>query len=87
MAKRARRSYSPEKRAQILAAAKKERLSAPEVQKRFGVKPVTYYSWRKKTGVAGADLVVSTMEDGIWYSLNAGRARADAALESAMGSH
>jgi len=23
------------------------------VKKRFGVTPVTYYSWRKKTGVAG----------------------------------
>jgi len=48
--KPSRRTYSPERRAQILGAAKKERLTAAAVQKRFGVKPVTFYSWRKKRG-------------------------------------
>lgn len=49
-AKRERKEYSREKRAEILAAAAKEHLTAKEVQKRFGVKPLTYYSWRKKRG-------------------------------------
>lgn len=53
MAKRARKSYTEAQRAEILAAATKDGLTANEVQKRFGVTPVTYYSWRKKTGVAG----------------------------------
>lgn len=49
MAKRiARKVYSEEKRAEILATAEKENLTAEEVKKRFGVVPVTYYSWRKK---------------------------------------
>ena len=49
-AKRQRKKYSKEERAEILATAAKEHLTAAAVQKRFGVKPVTYYSWRKKTG-------------------------------------
>jgi transposase-like protein len=53
-AKRERREYSKEKRAEILAAAAKEHLTATAVQKRFGVKPVTYYSWRKKLGAVKA---------------------------------
>lgn len=53
MAKRARKSYTEAQRAEILAAAQKDNLTANQVQKRFGVTPVTYYSWRKKTGVAG----------------------------------
>lgn len=40
---------TPAERAKILAAADKEGLTAQQVQKRFGVKPVTYYSWRKAT--------------------------------------
>lgn len=46
-----RRQYSAKRRAEILAAATKEKLTAAAVQKRFGVKPVTYYSWRRKAGV------------------------------------
>jgi transposase-like protein len=51
MAKRARRSYSDKEREEIIQTALKEDLTAPQVQKRFGVKPVTWYSWRKKVGV------------------------------------
>jgi transposase-like protein len=51
-AKRERMKYSKAKRAEILAVAAKEHLTAAAVQKRFGVKPVTYYSWRKKTGAS-----------------------------------
>ena len=47
-----RTEYTPEQRAKVLAAAKAERLTAAQVQKKFGVTPVTYYSWRKKSGVA-----------------------------------
>lgn len=51
-ARRPRKSYTAKQRAKVLAAAQKEKLTAEQVQKRFGVKPVTYYSWRKKTGIA-----------------------------------
>src|SRR5580765_5019174 len=50
MAKRIRKQYTPEQKRTILAAALKERLTALQVKKKFGVTPVTYYSWRKKTG-------------------------------------
>lgn len=50
--KRKRRTrYTSEQRSKILAAAKSEGLTAKEIQKRFGVTPVTYYSWRKKSGM------------------------------------
>ncbi len=45
-----RKSYTSEQRQSILAAASREGLTAAQVQKKFGVTPVTYYSWRKKTG-------------------------------------
>jgi len=51
-ARRKRTQYSASQRKTVLATAIKEKLTAGQVQKRFGVKPVTYYSWRKKTGVA-----------------------------------
>ena len=53
MAKRARKTYTPQKRAEILAAAQRESLTANDVKKKFGVTPVTYYSWRKKEGLVG----------------------------------
>lgn len=46
-----RMEYTPEQREKVLAAAKAENLTAAQVQKKFGVTPVTYYSWRKKSGV------------------------------------
>jgi transposase-like protein len=49
--RRARKLYSAKQRAGILAAARKEGLTAEAVQKKFGVTPVTYYSWRRKAGV------------------------------------
>ncbi|MBI1797179.1 MAG: transposase [Candidatus Eisenbacteria bacterium] len=50
--KRKRRTrYTTEQRTKILAAAKSEGLTATAVQKRFGVTPVTYYSWRRKSGI------------------------------------
>jgi len=48
-----RQSYSSEKRRSILDAAEKQGLTATQVKKRFGVTPVTYYSWRKKYALAG----------------------------------
>jgi len=50
---RPRKRYTEDQRATILSVAQREGLTATEVKKRFGVTPVTYYSWRKKTGVAG----------------------------------
>ncbi|HTM57563.1 MAG TPA: transposase [Candidatus Udaeobacter sp.] len=51
-ARRKRHSYTDAQRTQVLSAAQKEGLTAAQVQKRFGVTPVTYYSWRKKSGVS-----------------------------------
>ncbi len=53
MAKRPRKTYTVGKRAEILAAATKQNLTAIEVKQKFGVTPVTYYSWRKKAGIVG----------------------------------
>lgn len=50
-ARRKRTLYSNQKRTMVLATAQKEGLTAIDVQKRFGVTPVTYYSWRRKYGV------------------------------------
>lgn len=44
-------TYSAAERLTILATAIAEHLSATDVYQRFGVKPVTYYSWRKKHGL------------------------------------
>jgi transposase-like protein len=49
-ARKKRTEYTPEQREKVLAAAKAEKLTAAQVQKKFGVTPVTYYSWRKKSG-------------------------------------
>ena len=51
-ARRKRMTYTDGQRKTILLAAQKEGLTAAQVQKKFGVKPITYYSWRKKQGVA-----------------------------------
>src|SRR5215813_4263953 len=53
MAKRPRKTYTPQKRAEILAAAQRDSLTANDVKKKYGVTPVTYYSWRKKEGLVG----------------------------------
>jgi len=53
--RRKRTVYSLQKRNTILAAAEKDGLTALQVKQRFGVTPVTYYSWRRKyRGAAGA---------------------------------
>src|SRR2546426_3127063 len=49
-ARRKRKKYTESQRADILSKAQKEGLTAAQVQKKFGVTPVTYYSWRKKVG-------------------------------------
>ena len=53
MAKRPRKSYTEAQRQEILNAALKDGLTALQVQKKYGVTPVTYYSWRKKKGIKG----------------------------------
>jgi len=59
-ARRRRRTYTIGKRSSILAAAQKQGLTALEVQKKFGVTPVTFYSWRKKYLLAGRRPALST---------------------------
>ena len=58
--RRKRKKYTDTQRTSILAAAQKEGLTASQVQRKFGVTPVTYYSWRKKTGAAGRRGVTTT---------------------------
>lgn len=53
-ARRKRHTYSNAKRISILQAAQSQGLTALDVQKRFGVTPVTYYSWRRKYGARPA---------------------------------
>ncbi len=50
--RRKRHTYTPQQRTTILTAARKERLTAAQVLRKYGVAPVTYYSWRKKSGLA-----------------------------------
>lgn len=50
-ARRKRQTYTDAQRATILSAALKGGLTALQVKKKFGVTPVTYYSWRKKQGL------------------------------------
>lgn len=50
--RRKRHNYTEEQRTSILEAARTGRLTALQVQRKFGVTPVTYYSWRKKTGLS-----------------------------------
>lgn len=47
-----RQTYTPQQRTEILAVAQRDRLTAAQVKRKFGVTPVTYYSWRKKTGTS-----------------------------------
>ena len=49
-----RKRYTKQQRADIIAAADKDGLTASAVQEKFGVNPVTYYAWRKKAKAAGA---------------------------------
>jgi len=61
MAKRRKRhTYTAAQRTQVLSAAQKEGLTAAQVQRKFGVTPVTYYSWRKKSGVAARRGAIAT---------------------------
>ncbi|TMQ73636.1 MAG: hypothetical protein E6K81_03700 [Candidatus Eisenbacteria bacterium] len=60
--RRKRHTYTSAQRTAILATARKESLTALQVQRKFGVTPVTYYSWRKKTGLTrrrGGEIVTS----------------------------
>ena len=50
-ARRKRQTYTSAQRVSILNAAQKGNLTALQVKRKFGVTPVTYYSWRKKSGL------------------------------------
>jgi transposase-like protein len=58
--RRKRNSYSSAKRISILQAASQQGLTALDVKKRFGVTPVTYYSWRRKYGAGATRSTMST---------------------------
>ena len=45
-----RQTYTQQQRTEILSAASRDNLTAAQVKRKFGVTPVTYYSWRKKAG-------------------------------------
>jgi transposase-like protein len=98
--KRTRKVYSEKQRSTILATATKEGLTAAAVQKRFGVTPVTYYSWRRKAGAGsrsrgsragGRGLRDSQLRSAVQARLrkilpDLVRAEIDAYLDSALGS-
>jgi len=71
-----RQSYTPQQRAEILATAQRDRLTAAQVKRKFGVTPVTYYSWRKKAGATrrrggGAPVARAIIGNGIGSQLRA----------------
>ena len=47
-----RQTYTPQQRNEILSTAQRDKLTAAQVKRKFGVTPVTYYSWRKKAGTS-----------------------------------
>ena len=57
--RRKRHSYSNAKRISILQTAQNQGLTALDVKKRFGVTPVTYYSWRRKYGAGSKRTTVT----------------------------
>ena len=50
---RAYKLYTEAERLHVLTTASPEHLSATDVLERFGVKPITYNSWRKENGLKG----------------------------------
>ena len=69
-ARRKRHTYTSAQRRDILAAARKGSLTALQVKKKFGVTPVTYYSWRKKTGLTRPRGGAAVLAGGPTASLN-----------------
>ena len=45
-----RRGYSAAVKAKILAAARRENLTAEQARKRFGISTLTFYRWRVSAG-------------------------------------
>lgn len=45
-----RKQYSPEKRDEIMADAKSNKLSGKQVAEKYGISVMTYYLWTKKAG-------------------------------------
>ena len=58
--KRIARRVSRRMRAEILATAKSEGLTAVQVEKRFKISRWTYYGWRKRRGPAGRGRLAAT---------------------------
>lgn len=49
-ARKPRKQYSPEKRAEILAEAKAQKLTGKQVAAKYNISMVTFYLWKKKAG-------------------------------------
>ena len=67
-AKSKRRRYTAAEKQHILAVAKKEGLSGPQVKKRFGISLLTFYGWRgpvrgKRASGRGASRAAVTNTD------------------------
>jgi transposase-like protein len=71
--RRKRHSYSNAKRISILQAAREQGLTALDVKKRFGVTPVTYYSWRRKYGAGPERATTVRVAAGVGRAGRAGR--------------
>ena len=52
MKKAKRKRFTPQQRSQILNAARAGKMTAKQVQAKYGVSMVTYYLWRRKAGIA-----------------------------------
>ena len=75
--RRKRHSYSNAKRISILQAAREQGLTALDVKKRFGVTPVTYYSWRRKYGAGSNRTTTLRVAAGLGTAARAGRTGRD----------
>lgn len=75
--RRPRSSYSATEKARILKLAVAQSLTAKQVQAKFGVKPVTYYLWRKNAKAAGRGGLQGTLGGRLKNNALPGMVRAD----------
>jgi len=55
-----RKRFTPQQRSQILNAARAGKMTAKQVQAKYGVSMVTYYLWRRKAGLSRSRQGVTT---------------------------
>ena len=61
-----RRRYTPDERARILGAARREGLTGAQVSNRYGISEVTYYLWRKNARPALRQAVRNVRDSGVF---------------------